>query len=180
MKRLASVTLLASLLATSAFAQPHKGDWALGLDIAPIAPKVGYFISDKFQVGTGINLSVAHSPAEKSGSFGLALMPYARYYFAKKGLQPRKLFLFAEVVTTARSSWSYDNRVNHSLLRFNHADVGIGPGAVYFINDKFSVDASVRYTAYNITTRTPAYSTRYSVGFQFYLTGKKKRKNTQD
>lgn len=201
MKKL-TLVCTASLLfaAISSYAQPRKGDWMVGANIAnssagvgPAAtsyfsanlnPSVGYFLSNRIAVGAGVGLSYQRS-GKYFNSFSSSIIPFARYYFTKKeGMQPKKLYFFGEVAAGAGVGTSayFDNGVKNrqigSILLSN-----AGVGLAYFILPNVSVEGTFKLN-YNQPFNAPPGS-RHSVipsvgiGFQIYLPGKKGKTNIE-
>lgn len=98
-----------------------------------VSPSAGFFISDRFAIGSSLDFVLVSSDGESSTSFGL--VPFARYYFndsgtsrffgqAKIGIQTGDTDFFAE-----STAWTF----------------GIGVGADFFINDYVAIEGLLGY-----------------------------------
>lgn len=201
MKKIALLSTAAVLFASlTTYAQPKKGDWMVGANIANtmaatsswgtqfsvnLNPSAGYFLSNRVAVGTGVGLSYQHFDKNFS-SFNTSLMPFARYYFAKKeGMQAQKLYLFGEVSAgVGAGTSSYINNIGiKRKVSGGTFQSSAGLGLTYFILPSVSIEGAFRFN-YN-KPFPPRYGVSnqvipsLSLGFQIYLPGKK-RKNTEE
>jgi hypothetical protein len=110
------------------------------------SPTLGYFISDNIAIGGG--LSFLNAPLDVGGdqidvtSIGVRML--SRYY-----INPGKKFSpFGQISI----GFGMVNPEVETESDFNTFDVGVSPGINYFLNNKFSVEATVGrigYTAFS-------------------------------
>lgn len=187
---LASV-LLTSLVTTTAFAQPKKGSWMVGADIAGAAasnpgggnmlfhaaltPKAGYFLTNRLVAGTSLNMGLAVGKKQYALAYGIS--PFLRYYFAKKdGVQLKKINFFSEVSAGYLGN-SYVDKVNDMKFQNNNFSASAGIGAAYFITPNVSLEASYNlnyYSPFKVNSNINQLQQGLKVGFQIYFNRKNK------
>lgn len=200
MKKLTIATVLCTLFTTVSFAQPRKGDWMVGAglaaanaDITPnvntnfnvsLFPKAGYFVGNRLAIGTGTGLSFSMHTSAKQYVLGYSISPFARWYFAEKeGIKPKKAYVFTELDLGYRGSTFIDKpndrRYNSDLIQ-----AGLGVGAAYFIVPNVSLEGLFKMNHRTGVRNAPAnfnhFSPSISLGFQIYLRGRNKSKNTEN
>lgn len=133
---------------TASYAQPQKGDWQVGLDILPIAPKVGHFLTNRLVTGLEAIAGGTIRDDFKSLNGYIGVAPFVRYYFApKQGMKAKKFYFFSDLNIALNHRFSrFNDEQNNQILKSsdNNINVGIAPGIVYHINEKVSVDAALR------------------------------------
>ncbi len=114
-------------------------------------PKLGYFLSDNFEIGLG--LSYSHSENEtkslnddyvnKGNMF--SVNPFARYY----GYFNENFGIFLEL-NLLYGFGDEDYRLYPSRRKYDvkHYSIMLNPGIIYSLSDLISIDASVRFFQY--------------------------------
>lgn len=100
-----------------------------------ILPELGYNLTDHVAVGTTLGLTYKDSDGHEMTTFGLS--PYIRYNYLK----------------TERVDLFIDGGVDLAMGRANGSfaltyGIGLRPGIVYHLNDKFSLVAHVGFLGY--------------------------------
>lgn len=192
MKKLVLTTVASTVLATTAvFAQPQKGDWMVGAGIAnsqaylsnrgynqfqvSLLPSAGYFIGNRFAVGTGIGLGYA-AGWRKQHYFHYSISPFARYYFARKeGIKIHRPVLFGEASISVGGRSIVDKTINYRQTN-STGNVGVGVGLAYFITPNVSVEGLLKlYTQDLYYKPNNGIIPSLSIGFNIYLKGKKRK-----
>lgn len=193
-KLLLLATIIPMLTITVTNAQPRKGDWMVGANIANgtahinstvphqfnfnIIPSGGYFLSNRLVVGAGVGVGVAIFTS-KNYAFSYGLSPFARYYFVpKSGMEEDKLYLFGEL-STGINGYRYIDKVANVRTNANSLNAGIGPGLGYMLTHNVGVEGVLkinkRFAASPAGTHSGSIMPALGVGFQIYLPGKKKQ-----
>lgn len=190
------VLLLILIYATQkSYAQPRKGDWMVGANIANsnaglragsahlninLNPSGGYFLSNRVVVGTSVGLNYSKY-ANNFSSYGGSIKPFARYYFSKKeGMQPKKLYLFGEASAGIGVGSSRFNNNNGVTERHTNTSFlsSAGLGLSYFIIPNVSVEGTFNMNYNSSLNNQPITSDNIyptlGIGFQIYLPGRKK------
>ena len=195
MKKLLLLTFAAAIVfAISVNAQPRKGDWMVGANIASgtgylntsvphqfnfnFNPSGGYFLSNRVAIGAGINFG-GGGLFSNSYYMNYGFSPFVRYYFvSKEGIKANKLYLFGELSTGIGGS-SFVDKVNNTNLTRSGLNVGIGPALGYLITPNVSIEGLFKVSkhTYFQSVATPpgtGVTPSIGIGFQIYLMGKKK------
>lgn len=197
-KLLLLIAVVPAITATVTDAQPRKGDWMVGANIANgaahlnstvphqfnfnITPNGGYFLSNRLIVGAGIGMGVAIFTS-KNYAFSYGLSPFARYYFvSQSGLEHNKLYLFGEL-STGVNGYSYIDKVANIRTSANSLNAGIGPGIGYMFTQNVGVEGLMKINKRFATSPTGTANGNFmptlGIGFQIYLPGKKQRSEPQ-
>ncbi|MBW7914984.1 MAG: outer membrane beta-barrel protein [Taibaiella sp.] len=192
-KLLLLIAVVPAITATVAHAQPRKGDWMVGANIAGlsgyvdpgvkshfdihIVPSAGYFFTNRLAIGTGVGLGY-HANSKKAHGFNYGVSPFLRYYFSKKeGMVAKKAYLFTEV-SAGYNGYTYSDKVNNVKLTNNALHAGGGAGLAYFITQNVSIEGlfKVNYsTGINgINNNLAQFRPSLGIGFNIYLPGRKK------
>lgn len=152
MKKIKLIIAVALLFTVNANAQITKGNWMVGgnaglnyiaskdnnnTTVINLSPNIGYFILDKFAIGTLLNYDyeVSKSSFGTIESESTNLGPFLRYYFFKK-----------DAVTNIFLEPSY----NFSLQNENKNTVlSSKVGSVIFLNSSVGLEISLKYSKYN-------------------------------
>jgi len=108
-----------------------------------LSPKGGIFVIDNLVVGASLPISVSRNKYDdyKAISSGIDFIPFARYYFLEGDFRPVAEaffgFGFHGYKTVDDGDVETNNRVGVMF--------GLGGGVAYFINDKVSIDALLKY-----------------------------------
>lgn len=153
MKKLILVVLLA-FIPNLMHSQISKGDYLLGGSIylgyvdgnyfngsdndnrqfsISLNPSAGYFIKDKFAIGTSLSYNFNYNIKNNSSYHGLAIGPYLKYYFLEK---ERNVNVFSRL--------SYNFEINESFEN-SRSNFNIGAGPVFFINKSIAIETGIYY-----------------------------------
>ncbi len=188
MKKIITLLLVATSVASVSHAQLQKGNVLVGGNIADfnlglkkgstfsmdISPKAAWFLNNNFAVGAYVRFGVQTLGGSGSGSkitYGVG--PLARYYVndPKVNLLQHGRF-FAEGTAGIGGT----NYTKGSGGTTNGLDLGVGPGYAYFITPNIGLETLLKVNS-NVgfgTSSTNSYLD-LSVGFQIYLPGKATR-----
>jgi len=181
-----SVFLLASL---SVSAQLQKGGWMVGgtgggafggggggggsVVTVSLAPRAGYFLTDRVVVGSEIGLGYTTFRGDnpvRQHIFGTGLQPFARYYFGKA---PGSDDASGLLVPFAELSGGFNyGRAGNSSAMMGSASAALG--ANYFLNRNVALEAGLYYSRYfnqdgRIFATQPL---NLRIGFQIFLGGR--------
>jgi hypothetical protein len=140
---------------TNANAQIERGKFLFGLSgsylnnfnysgsALQISPKAGYFLANRFALGTSLNFyhSVYGSASNTSTSYGFG--PIARYYFlpsVKFNLFVQPIFLYNKSIEVIGGTGIYSGK-RTSL--YNRYGMAIAP--VYFVNQYIAIELLAQY-----------------------------------
>lgn len=149
----------------------------MGAQVAPISIKGGYFLSDKWVIGTELRPNFSYQPNANIIAANISIDPYIRYYFSgKEGLRVHKFHFFADYNFSYNYGFSRDLKNKVGGYNYN-LKTGIAPGFLFLVTDRVSVDAAIRLGYYGLENPTTnrQFATNYEIGMQIYLKGKKKR-----
>jgi hypothetical protein len=109
-----------------------------------ITPRVGYFIQDNLALGGRLAFARASQDGTISATAtGFAFAPYARYYW---GLS-EKFYVFGEALV---NFGSINLKVgDNDAGKFGLFQIGVNPGATYFLHEKISVEFLVNMITYS-------------------------------
>ncbi len=184
MKKILTLLLLATMVATVSHAQLQKGNvlvggdlgnFRLGLDKASyftvdISPKAAWFIQDNVAVGAYLNLGlITAKGANTETTYGVGAL--ARYYFGPNQVNTETILQHTRTFLEGNVGIEGDN-VSHGAST-NGLGLGIGPGIAYFITPNIGLETLLKYNGIvgfgNDGARN---NLNLSVGFQIYLPGK--------
>jgi len=169
------VVLLFSLTANS---QITKGNWMVGgsgsyahntisndigtsykSSIVSVKPNVGYFLLDKFVIGSSIGYYYSNFEDSSSSTFNIGA--FARYYF----LKPDKLF---NLFTQAYYDFSFYETQSGSTFNGNGSIYGAKVGQVIFFNSSVGLEFTLGYErgAFDSNQRD---TFQVGLGFQIHL-----------
>ena len=133
-----------------------------------IRPKVGYFFSDKFAVGLGLNINPSSSEAvivagkntttTVKDESAVGFVPFVRYYFAK--YKSFSMFVSAEFTIQSGSSKSTvsSTNTNETIVTDNTQALNtafvISPSISYSINEHFNLEAAINFLNFGISRTT--------------------------
>ena len=136
-----------------------------------VRPEVGYVLSDKWAIGTGLDVVYNYYNGLKSTAVGVS--PYARYTFTKFG--PVSLFLDGGVAYYHIKN-KYKTALGDVEGDGNAFEVGIKPGLAVNITPKLSFVSHIGFLGYRDTDNDEVSSQYFSPigenGFGFDLSGK--------
>lgn len=166
-----------------------------------LAPRAGWFLSDRFCVGAGLQLSVGYLSSKEvdhlsntqtlntdSKRFGVS--PFIRYYVGPATSKLR-FYLQAEGhydwgVNKTRSSSYYDGNVwSLSQSKNTSSSIGgaFGVGVNYFISDNVALNSGIAFHYMNWLPPVlyqHQWRMNWGIGFSFFLNGNKKQDELQD
>lgn len=120
-----------------------------------ILPMAGYFLSDKFAIGTqlGLSTNVMKAPdgfATKKTYTGIVFKPFARYY-----LISGTGGLFAEgYIGLENGNNKYETELGDYKTKYNLFETGIAAGAYYYISPKLALECKIGNLGYSSETVT--------------------------
>lgn len=130
-------------------------DWDKNETQLEIAPEVGYKLSDKWEIGTGVGYGYKYNDGVKIHAFTLA--PYARWTYAKFDrvslfLQPSAEWGMAKIQDfgDAQNFWA----------------VGVKPGLAVELTDKLNFVAHVGFLGYRDSEDGFQYWSNRGIGFK--------------
>jgi len=143
------------MLGGSAYINPDR---YIGIEIRPTA---SYMISNKFGIGSIINLGYANH--ENGYSISSYFVPTVRYYFGKSRTQP---FLLAGC-GFSQYLWNNSNDEKFNNYSFYW---GGALGLSHFVNHNIALEAIAGYSNSSITIYRGLF---FNLGFQIYITPRK-------
>lgn len=185
MKKIITLLLAATCVATVSHAQLQKGNVLVGADLANfsiglkkgavtdinLSPKAAWFISNNVAVGAYVNFDLSTAKdAGTSTTYGVG--PIARYYVSSPSvnlLQHGRWF-FEGNVGIEGSNVSYSGGGSSNT---NGLGLGIGPGYAYFITPNIGLETLLKYNGIVGFGNEPTSSRlALNLGFQIYLPGR--------
>lgn len=120
-----------------------------------IYPNVGYFLIDKFVVGTAGSLNTNFS-SQSETTYGIS--PFVRYYFLKGDKQ---INIFSEL------NYGFQKQNNNPST---FQKIGFKAGTVFFLNDTVGLEIALNYVNSKVTYyENENRSIFLGVGFQIHL-----------
>ena len=169
------ITIAISAFALTSIAQTEKGTFLLGGSLGysasenksssqrinskstfiTISPKIGYFVSNNFAIGTRVDYTIAKNkvrksqyenepevfgPSEKSNRFGIS--PFARYYISLT--ETLKFYGELEMLFETGKSKKIDEKGNtlSTTYKFNNYRPALSPGLALFPSKKWAIEFS--------------------------------------
>jgi len=174
MKKLLLSLIAVAGLALTTQAQTEKGTWTLGGDVELntgkvdgnpksdvswlVEPTVGYFVSNNFEVGTGIGYSYdkSYSAIASFKNTAFVVSPYARAY--KNITDQFKFFGQLSVpMSFGKDKIGDANGDNFAKTGSeNNIGVALSPGFAFFPSKRFGIEFSVNGISYNDTRNKDA------------------------
>lgn len=154
MKKIIFLTFFLSLLTSFSFSQLEKGNLLIGgnanasllqqrIFFLSVSPNLGYFMTNRFCLGASSSLAFS------KGFSGIALSPFARYYFGVK--ETRSFFALASA-----------GIVRQNKNNFGYAHLGLGH--TWFLNKNAAFETQLSGTYVNNNFQGGLF-----FGFQIYL-----------
>ncbi len=179
MKKILTLLVVATSVATVSNAQLQKGNVLVGSDLADfsiglkkpsvtsltLSPKAAWFINNNVAVGAYVNLGLVSFSGSTSTIYGFG--PLARYYVndPKVNLLQHGRFFFEGNLGIGGT--------NGGGSSTNGLDYGFGPGYAYFITQNIGLETLLKYKGNAGFGNTPSTSTLdLNIGFQIYLPGR--------
>lgn len=137
-----------------------------------IAPRRGYFLSDRFVLGTGLQIGlslISSQPSFSNTSLSYGVSPFARYYFNDAAFA-----WFGELEARYDGS-SLFNSFNADMNFTQHTgSLTLWGGANYFLSSNVALEGRLGYSRATTTTNLnddfiPLSNLAVSVGLQFFL-----------
>lgn len=159
-------------------AQLQEGNWMVGSSLADmqftnglslsLTPKAGYFVSDRFVVCAGVELSVDKPNGSSVSQTNWAIAPFARYYFTNSEINSmlNNGAFFAE----GSAGFGGNNSSASGGSNANGVKLGAGAGYAYFITQNVSVEGMLKLNT--ITGAGNTANVGAQVGFNIYLPSK--------
>ena len=183
MKKILTLLVLATGVASVSHAQLQRGNVLVGGDIANfdiglkkntgfsflINPKAAWFINNNVAVGALVSLGISKANSESATYTTYAVGPLARYYVnsPKVNLLQHGRFFFEGDVAIQGANVSQGGGSTNGL------GLGIGPGYAYFITPNIGLETLLKYNGLvGFGDLTSQSDLNLSVGFQIYLPGR--------
>lgn len=156
----------------------QQGNWMVGGSIGSagysfegeefnlnLAPKAGYFISDGFAIGLGLNAGVT-AGSDRKPAWNYGVMPFARYYFPE-GASSTGRFFGEGSVGISGEAYEGDSETSFAF--------GVNAGYAHFITESVALEGTVgyNYSKANISGADAQSGLGFAVGFQIYLPGRR-------
>ena len=161
-----------------------------------LAPGIGYFFTDNFVLGvgmdllmtsssTGVDLNGGTTAPQKSDNNNVLFGPFIRFFIPTG--EDKAFFIGTTVgFGNSKNQFTADNKtqsINNSLLT-----IGVGPGFTIFSNNGLALEALVKYNyarsnseidvqAVKRVSKTWTNAVDFSVGLQYYFGGFKTASN---
>lgn len=178
-----SLVVLFSLFTCTSSAQIEKGAWLinssanLGTRLSVpdnnysffIAPSAGYFITDKWLLGTGI--AYGHSTNKRPESEftfnNFSVAPFVRYYFPR---EDRVMHWFATLGSnfTNNKSELQSTQIGNLENKSSAVEPFAGGGFNFFVNANVAVEGTLLYQGY-FEDDFDTHALFYNIGLQFFL-----------
>jgi hypothetical protein len=123
-----------------------------------ISPDIGYFLVDKFAIGTYAKFGYDDFGDLNTKTFGFG--PFVRYYF----LQPEKL-----VNVFAQANFGYNEGKSNNGGEYHVNDYGIKAGVVIFFNSSVGLEFALGYNTSTINSISTDNALKIGLGFQIHL-----------
>ena len=184
MKKIITLLLLATSVASVSHAQLQKGNvlvggdlgkFSLGLDkgsyfTVDINPKAAWFIQDNIAVGAYVTLGLQTAKnSNTQTNYGVGAL--ARYYLGANQVNTESVLKHTRLFVEGTAGIE-GNNISHGPST-NGLGLGIGPGVAYFITPNIGLETLLKYNG--IVGFGSAGSTNVlnlNVGFQVYLPGR--------
>lgn len=156
----------------------QQGNWMVGGSIGSagysfeseafslnLAPKAGYFLSDGFAVGIGLNAGIV-AASDRKPTWQYGVMPFARYYFPEGASSTGRFFGEGSV---GISGEAYEGESDTSFA------FGVNAGYAHFISQTVALEGTVgyNYSKANVTGAEAQSGLGFALGFQIYLPGRR-------
>jgi len=130
--------------------ESHQGGSANDVSSVTFSPAFGYFISDRFAIGTSLSLSSSRTGtgADKTVRSSFGLGPFARYYLTTSN----ENFAFFGQAQISFASGKTDPP-SGNVTRNNSITFALSPGAVFFFNEHWALEFALR--GFSISSRDP-------------------------
>ena len=184
MKKIITLLLVATSVASVSHAQLQKGNVLVGGDIAnfslgldkgsyfqiDINPKAAWFIKNNVAVGGYVNLGLLTAKnSNTQTSYGIGAL--ARYYAGPDQINTDGILRHARLFAEGNVGIE-GNNVSHGPST-NGLGLGIGPGVAYFITPNIGLETLLKYNGIvGFGSDGSTNALNLNVGFQIYLPGK--------
>lgn len=125
-----------------------------------VNPNLGYFIADKFCIGTSVGFNFSNPEGDNNNSTGITVSPFARYYFLNT---EKTVNVFANVGYGYSSSKTENGYKSHS----NGYLFSAGP--VIYFNSSVGLEMSLNYSTSKNNSNSKYSQLFLGVGFQIHL-----------
>ena len=182
MKKIKIIIAVALLFTVNANAQITKGNWMVGgtLNLSSaestsisndieyktkgsgfsVNPNLGYFIADKFCIGTSVGFYFSNPEGDNNNSTGITVGPFARYYFLNT---EKTVNIFANVGYGYSSSKTENGYKSHSIGYLFSA------GPVIYFNSSVGLEMSLNYRTSKNNLDSKYSQLFLGVAFQIHL-----------
>ena len=187
MKKIITLLLVATSVASVSHAQLQKGNVLVGGDLAnfslgldkgsyfkvDISPKAAWFIKNNIAVGAYVNLGLTTAKNSNTETvYGVGAL--ARYYAGPDQIATDGILRHARLFAEGNVGIEGDN-VSHGPST-NGLGLGIGPGVAYFITPNIGLETLLKYNGIvGFGSDASTNTLNLNVGFQVYLPGKSTR-----
>jgi len=134
-----------------------------------LQPRVGFFVANKFVIGSEIGFSYQSLLQNNSllfSGYGIGISPFIRYYFLKMA---SKVNIFSETGHNFSQNWVRQNGANETAYRL---DVNFSAGVAYFIRPQIALEFRLQTNANLLSPSSAIYAgPRFGgmFGFQIHL-----------
>lgn len=183
MKTIKFLIAIISLFNLTANAQITKGNWMVGgsgsfssykstfednnIEVTQsgtglqVSPNIGYFVLDKFCVGTAVSVSFSNPSGDNNNGHGYGFSPFVKYYF----LKPEKMINFFTQLGYGYSegksqSSNFTNKTNSVIVK---------GGTAVFFNSSVALEVSIDYSSSKFNNNTKSNYLTLGIGFQIHL-----------
>lgn len=182
MKLIKLLFIVTLLFTVSANAQITKGNWMVGgsgnftnykstyqnnnVEITQtgnglqISPNIGYFVRDKFAVGTSANFGFSNPSGDNNNSHGYGVSPFVRYYF----LKPEKM-----VNLFAQASYGFSEGKSDSGGSNKSSGYSFKMGPAIFFNNSTALEFTLDYNGSKYSDNSKSNYFTVGIGFQIHL-----------
>lgn len=187
MKKILTLIVMATLVASVSNAQLQKGNVLVGGNLAnfslgleknsyftlDISPKAAWFIQNNIAVGGYVKLGLITSNGSNTQTnYGVGAL--ARYYAGPSQINTDAILKHARLFVEGNAGLEGSN-VSHGATT-NGLGVGIGPGVAYFITPNVGLETLLKYDGIiGGGNNTLNNSLDFNIGFQVYLPGRSTR-----
>ena len=183
MKKIITLLLLATSVASVSHAQLQKGNVLVGGDLAnfnlgldkgstftlDLKPKAAWFIQNNIAVGAYVKLGLSTAKNFTQTTYGVGAL--ARYYLGANQVNTESILKHSRVFVEGNAGLE-GNNVSHGATT-NGLGLGIGPGVAYFITPNVGLETLLKYEGIVGGGNDGARNNLVlNVGFQIYLPGK--------
>jgi hypothetical protein len=126
-----------------------------------IDPNIGYFVFDKFAIGTAATFNFTNPKGRDNSTYGYGLRPFIRYYF----LKPEKIIN----VFSQASYGFYEGRSQNGDFSSRSDQYEFKAGPAIFFNSSVALELTLNYYAAKNSENDKYNYFSLGIGFQIHL-----------